>query len=282
MAMIPTSDTHILWFDLETTDLDVEQTHVLEAGAVLTDADLNEIARFHTLVRPPEGLEDLLAETPAVLDMHTRTGLLAELLATPREDLPTTSDVDLLLSDFVGKYAPGRDVCLGGSGVERFDRRIIEAQMPQLHARLPYWCADTSSTRRGYRLASGGDIVPARPVAHRAIGDIEDSLRVARVAWPMFREHEARRSAVEPTTPIDRVLTGFMLIDTFRNQPGYADSVDSLAELLSLMPATNSVAGLVDAGAMLLDMLTEATGQASSDIVGSLRARVLHDAATDS
>ena len=57
------SSKYLLWVDLESTGLSTREDAIIEVAAVLTDADLNELGRYETLVRQDGvGWERLLAK----------------------------------------------------------------------------------------------------------------------------------------------------------------------------------------------------------------------------
>ncbi len=68
----------IAYLDLETTGLQPKKGSILEIAIVLVDDDLNELSRFHSLVKPmpAKGIEVM---DDFVINMHQQSGLLAEL-----------------------------------------------------------------------------------------------------------------------------------------------------------------------------------------------------------
>lgn len=287
-ATAPQTPTAIFWFDIEATGLDLHRDAILEIGGILTDSDLNVLGRYQTLVRPPEDLIPRLEAQPVVLAMHERSGLLHELLRAPRPLMRDLAQVDADVVAFLDEHTPGHQIVLAGSGVERFDRRLIEAQMPALHDRLPYWCIDVSTDRRGFHIATGDDLVPPSAVAHRVMADVEDAIRVARQIWAMYRDRSSNAIATDiESTPTDRVLAGLGLIEAFREHEVFetdlgeayrADTAEAMTDLLGIMSSLDSVAGLMDAGTLLLETAAHVTGKTPAQVVEQLRMQVLREA----
>ena len=46
----------LLWIDLEMTGLEPEKDKIIEAAAIATDFELNEVATFEAVVKVPEKL----------------------------------------------------------------------------------------------------------------------------------------------------------------------------------------------------------------------------------
>ena len=159
----------LLWLDLETTGLDESVHGVLEVGAILTDAQLREVARIHRVVSPPFELSGM---QEAVRRMHTENGLLAECfeqgVAVDRAD----EDVALWLEEHTQ-----RPPILAGSN-PGFDRRWAATWLPAIHQRLHYRSLDVNT------IWALMDIRKPRPVglAHRSMLDLERDLELARVA----------------------------------------------------------------------------------------------------
>ncbi len=239
----------MLWIDFETTDLDADRTSILEVAAIVTDDRLREVGRFVTLVRPPADLLQQLNDRPVVLKMHVASGLLHDLMQAPMESLPTIAELDHLLAAFLQAHAaPDATVCVAGSGVGPFDRRVIGAQLPELDRLLTYWVIDSGCERRHYRKATGGDLVEGddhSTAAHRAEADTENALEAARAAQEAYRLHAAyRRASIHPTTAQERALLALGMIGAFAG----VDEVAATSELYAVMPDQEHVAGLVDAG----------------------------------
>ncbi len=70
--------------------------------------------------------------------MHVASGLLHDLMQAPMESLPTIAELDHLLAGVPpGSRGADATVCVAGSGVGPFDRRVIGAQFPSWTACSP-------------------------------------------------------------------------------------------------------------------------------------------------
>ncbi|NUP07774.1 MAG: oligoribonuclease [Polyangiaceae bacterium] len=162
----------LAWVDVETTGLNPDLDAILEVGIIITDRSLTEIDRASWALGDanPASISD-----PKVLEMHTRSGLLAECEASDLE-------IDILdeIVCFFLKHqgAVGSPMC--GSTVG-FDRSFLR------HARFAklfhYRNFDVSTYRTEARLL-GIEPPPKREV-HRALPDLEDSIALAK--WAMAR-----------------------------------------------------------------------------------------------
>ncbi len=173
----------ICWLDLETNGLDERKGDILEVALVVTDDDLNEVARTSVVVRPvPRAVP--LEVHPVVQAMHEKNGLwrdveeigvrrfeaeellckfVKEVFANV-PDVPThicamcgyNENEHLLNSDLDVAHCPGGDgpwspkmvtalsqTPLAGSTIS-FDRRWIREQMPALERLFHYRSVDVS------------------------------------------------------------------------------------------------------------------------------------------
>jgi DNA polymerase-3 subunit epsilon len=99
---------NIVWFDLETTGLVIAKDSIIEISAIKTDADLNEIDKFYSLVQPFGDYE----MSPAAQEKH---GLSKEDLV----DSPYFKDIADDLLDFI------EDCDLGGYNIGNFDLAML-------------------------------------------------------------------------------------------------------------------------------------------------------------
>jgi oligoribonuclease len=162
----------IVWIDCEMTGLSLTHDALIEVAALVTDFELNQLADgVDVVVRPPaEAVEQM---DPFVRDMHTKSGLLAEL------DSGTTMELaqEQVLA-YIREWVPEpRKAPLGGNTVAT-DRGFLIRDMPELEAWLHYRIIDVSSikelSRRWYPRAYFN--APAKSGGHRALADIRESI----------------------------------------------------------------------------------------------------------
>lgn len=180
MALIP--------LDLETTGLDQQNDRILECAWGIYFDDVTEHLRGiqSRVVRPVGDTLDLLKANDFVLQMHTKTGLAANLMA---DDLLLLEDVEeQILNDIEAGVPDDEDCYLLGASVH-FDLGFIRTWMPRLAKRLSHRVYDTSTLK----LALGGflDLRVENEGQHRAGSDVMESITVAQrvqeaFSWAQF------------------------------------------------------------------------------------------------
>lgn len=170
----------ILWLDFETTGLHPADD-ILEVAAILTDNDLIELGRFHRVIRP-EAL-DILQLDPIVSEMHTKNGLIGEVVALDLCYENTLRGVGGDLAAWLrNKHGLGRgDVRLAGAGVSHFDHDLIKRNLRQVAGLFHYATIDVSVIRRFIEDVVGDtSLLPTLPDGnHRAMTDVENALAEA-------------------------------------------------------------------------------------------------------
>jgi oligoribonuclease len=158
------------------TGLDLASDALVEIACIVTDAELTPLDDgIDVLIKPPaEALDGML---PVVRDMHTSSGLLAELAAGV-----TLAEAQELVLAYVRLHVPeSRRVPLCGNSIAT-DRSFIARDMPELDAFLHYRMIDVSSVkelaRRWYPRAYFAS--PEKHGGHRALADIQESIRELR------------------------------------------------------------------------------------------------------
>jgi len=169
---------HLLWVDLETTGLDPREDWILEIAAKITDTDLNTIDGRVWQVSVPDKDQLTSKMSRAVFDMHSRSGLLSDLLYDRTVWL---SGVDNALHSLLSapQYSPfgSKGWVLCGSSVH-FDREFMR-QMPRTFGLLSYRVIDVSTVKQLVRMWVPDKGVPETPEdqkAHRAAIDIDRSI----------------------------------------------------------------------------------------------------------
>jgi len=155
------------------TGLDPTRHVIVEIATLLTDDDLAVVAEGPDLVVHAGG--DALREMDHhVRVMHTRSGLLGEIRASPI----SLEEAGRQTLEFLREHIPeARTVPLCGNSIGT-DRRFLLAYLPEIEGFLHYRSIDVSSVkelcRRWYPdvLAAA----PAKVEAHRALDDIRESI----------------------------------------------------------------------------------------------------------
>lgn len=168
------------------TGLDPGRHTIVEIATLVTDDELEVVAEGPDLVIATP-MEDLKAMEDVVLQMHTRSGLLAAIGASTT----TVEEACAGTLAFVREHVPEpRKVPLCGNSIGT-DRRFLAHYMPDLENYLHYRSIDVSSikelARRWYPEAFAA--APRKLGAHRAMDDIKESIEELKY-WrnTIFRE----------------------------------------------------------------------------------------------
>ncbi|GAA0692412.1 oligoribonuclease [Streptomyces malaysiensis subsp. malaysiensis] len=162
----------MVWIDCEMTGLSLANDALIEVAALVTDSELNILGDgVDIVVRPPA--EALVTMVEVVRDMHTTSGLLAEL-----EGGTTLEDAQDQVLGYIREHVPeaGKAPLCGNS--VGTDRGFLLRDMPTLESYLHYRIVDVSSikelARRWYPRAYFNS--PKKNGNHRALADIHESI----------------------------------------------------------------------------------------------------------
>jgi oligoribonuclease len=177
--------------DLEMTGLDPARNVIVEIATLVTDDQLELVAEGPDLVihQPAEALE---AMEDVVREMHTRSGLLAEIEAST----VSLADAGAATLDFIKAHVPApRSVPLCGNSIGT-DRRFLAVHLPEIENYLHYRSIDVSTLKElALRWAPGVlEGAPKKGSTHRALDDIRES--VDELRW--YRAHLFRDFAEPP------------------------------------------------------------------------------------
>jgi oligoribonuclease len=162
----------LVWIDCEMTGLDLAADALIEVAVLVTDYELNVLGDGIDLViaPPPAALEQM---GDFVRDMHTESGLLAEL----ENGIPLAEAEQQVLDFITGYVKEPRKAALAGNSVGT-DRTFLVRDMPRVEAHLHYRNVDVSSikelVRRWYPRVYYA--TPAKTGNHRALADITESI----------------------------------------------------------------------------------------------------------
>ena len=196
--MADRSADRIVWIDCEMTGLNLGRDALVEIAVIVTEADLTEVDQGVSLVIRPEKMALLESMDDVVTDMHTASGLLAEI---PHG--VSLAEAEAAVLAYVKGHVPEpRRAPLAGSSVY-VDRGFLARDMPALDAHLHYRLIDVSTikelSRRWYPRTYVN--APEKKGNHRALGDIRESIaelryyRDAVMATPPGPDTEAARAA---------------------------------------------------------------------------------------
>ena len=166
----------LVWIDCEMTGLDIERDALIEIACLVTDAELNLLDEgVDLIIKPPA--EALAGMPDVVREMHTKSGLLAELPG----GIAVAEAREIVLGYVRGHVNEPRKAPLCGNSIAT-DRWFIARDMPELDAYLHYRMIDVSSikelVRRWFPRAYFAS--PAKHGGHRALADIMESVQELR------------------------------------------------------------------------------------------------------
>ncbi len=158
----------LLWIDLEMTGLDPNKDRILEVAAIATDMELNEIARFETVVKVPESL----MKERMVGDFWDKNHESRDALIAQNKTGQSTKEVEKSLLGFLDQHF-GEEIYLAGNSIHQ-DRKFIEREMPEFNKKLHYRMLDVSAWKIYFENALNKKYI--KPENHRALSDVEGSI----------------------------------------------------------------------------------------------------------
>jgi oligoribonuclease len=164
----------IVWIDCEMTGLDLTKDALIEIAVLVTDGDLKVLGDgVDVVIHAPD---DVLAGMPDVVrEMHAKSGLTDAVRASTI-DMATAQKMVL---DHVREFVPEPRVApLAGNSIGT-DRGFIARDMAELDQHLHYRMIDVSSVKELCRrwFPRVFYAKPEKGLAHRALADIEESIR---------------------------------------------------------------------------------------------------------
>ncbi|WP_297084466.1 oligoribonuclease [uncultured Demequina sp.] len=167
------AETPLVWIDCEMTGLDTTADALIEVACLVTDAELNLLGDgVQVVIKPSDAA--LAQMSDFVRNMHVESGLLPEL-----EHGTTMEDAQAQVLAYVREHVPQASKAPLAGNTVGMDKQFLERDMPDLMGHLHYRVVDVSSikelVRRWYPRVFFN--APAKTGGHRALGDIQDSIR---------------------------------------------------------------------------------------------------------
>lgn len=176
----------LVWIDCEMTGLDLEKDCLVEVAVIITDGQTNIVDEgIDLLIKPRAEVLDHMGDF--VREMHTKSGLLAELETAVALDL---AEAEKQVLDYIKRFVPGKGQALLAGNSVGTDKQFLEKEMPQVISHLHYRLVDVSSVKelakRWYPRAFYN--APEKHGGHRALADIRESIQELRyyrkALWP--------------------------------------------------------------------------------------------------
>jgi len=169
--VLPSSDSNLVWIDLEMTGLDTDRDRIIEVAVVVTDPML--------AVRV-EGPVFAIHQSDAVLagmdlwntNTHGKSGLTGRVRASTVDEAAAQAAVISFLAQYVPK---GKSPMCGNSICQ--DRRFMARTMPELEAFFHYRNLDVSTLKelaKRWKPAVVAGLKKAQ--AHTALADVNESI----------------------------------------------------------------------------------------------------------
>lgn len=156
--------TKYLWIDLEMTGLDVEKERIIEIGAIATDTDLNELDKFHCIVKQPQELLDKMDEWNT--EHHGKSGLTAKI-----PNGLTESEAESQLIEW-SKKVFDEPIIIAGNSIGQ-DRLFLTKYFKNFSELMHYRQLDVTA----FKLAYGPKgLKYEKKNTHRAMDDIVESI----------------------------------------------------------------------------------------------------------
>ncbi len=167
------SEKNYVWIDLEMTGLNSDVDVILEIATIITDDQLNIIAKGPSLVINQLD-EKLQIMNDWVRKIHTKSGLIEKVKASN----VSVSQAAQETFEFIAEYCVKEKALLAGNSVWQ-DRAFLKKYMPEIVDYLNYRIIDVSSlkvlVRNWYPSNPHKDFKKSEN--HRALEDIEESIR---------------------------------------------------------------------------------------------------------
>ncbi|KAI9283667.1 ribonuclease H-like domain-containing protein [Umbelopsis sp. AD052] len=154
------------------TGLDIAKDHLIEIAVLITNGNLDIVARGPELViHQPKSVMDNMNDW--CVEHHGASGLTKQVL----ESTISVQEAEAQVLDFIVKHVPQPGVAqLAGNSVHA-DKRFLEKEMPSIVEHLHYRIVDVSTVkelaRRWYPDTYNALV---KKGAHRAMGDIIESI----------------------------------------------------------------------------------------------------------
>ena len=168
------SKENLVWIDLEMTGLDPERERIIEIATLITDSQLNYVAEGpNFIIKQPQDFLDGMDEWNQ--KQHGNSGLIDSV----KKSNITQQVAELETVEFIAKYVPEKHSPMCGNTVSH-DRRFLAKYMPTLEAYFNYRHIDVSTVKELATRWINEAQVYEKKGAHRAMGDIKESVEELR------------------------------------------------------------------------------------------------------
>ncbi len=172
-----TKNASLLWLDLEMSGTDIKNDVVLEAAAIATDWEFNEIASFEAVIYQDEAL--VRSQMAKAKDFWNGKSFWDEnpeardSLLLQNKQGKSPAKVEAALIDFIDQHFGSQEVYLAGSSIHN-DRRFIDKYFAEFAAKLHYRMLDVTAWKLVFENRYHKKFM--QPKSHRALDDIRRSI----------------------------------------------------------------------------------------------------------
>ncbi|MEI6268092.1 MAG: oligoribonuclease [Methylococcaceae bacterium] len=171
---------HLIWIDLEMTGLNPDSDLIIEIATVVTDKDLNILAKGPVLA-VHQSEEALAAMDDWNQKHHGQSGLIERVKASTIN----AAEAERLTLEFLKEWVPANTSPICGNSIGQ-DRRFLYRYMPTLEAYFHYRNIDVSTLKElAARWAPAVKDGFNKESKHQALDDIIESIEELRY----YREH---------------------------------------------------------------------------------------------
>ncbi|KAI7871515.1 ribonuclease H-like domain-containing protein [Spinellus fusiger] len=161
----------LVWIDCEMTGLDIEKDHLIEIAVLITDGELNIVAKGPELIihRPISVMNSM---NEWCIEHHGASGLTQSVL----DSTISITEAHNQVLTFLKEHIPAGVAPLAGSSVHA-DKRFLEKEMPLVVEHLHYRIVDVSTIKelaKRWNPTIAAGVV--KKYSHRAMDDIIESM----------------------------------------------------------------------------------------------------------
>jgi oligoribonuclease len=157
----------LLWIDLEMTGLEIEKEVIIEAAAVVTDFEFNELDVYHAIIKQDQKYLDAMDDWNT--KHHGASGLTAAVATGKSPNLVEEELISLVKKHF----SPEERAVLAGNSIMQ-DRLFISRYFKKLNERLHYRMVDVTSWKIIFN--DKFKLKYNKKNTHRALDDINESI----------------------------------------------------------------------------------------------------------
>ncbi|MDT8409807.1 MAG: oligoribonuclease [Wenzhouxiangellaceae bacterium] len=164
-------EMRLIWIDLEMTGLDVRRDRIIEIATIVTDSQLEEVARGPNLAI--RATDDELSDMD---EWNTRTHTQSGLVQRCLESHIDTRNAERQTLGFLEDLVPAGKSPMCGNSICQ-DRRFMARLMPELESYFHYRNLDVSTLKElARRWAPQITDALTKDSSHLALNDVEDSI----------------------------------------------------------------------------------------------------------